>query len=169
MRLSDYDKICGKVVRDGEFHALGLIGKKPPQCSLGYVQSDNFLEAACHEPNISCILCPPEFAGHEMLLKSEKGIAVGEVPRAAFIYLHNYLVDQENGYCPVYQRTQIGEGCNIHPSASIPETGVIIGNHVTIEAFSVIREGSCIGDHVTIHSGAVIGADNYDLDRKSVV
>lgn len=127
MLLSDYDGIYFKVLRDSRFDSLGLIQKNAPEKSLEYVQSENFLKAACNEPNISAIICSVDLSENAQLLESGKGITVSELPRVAFILFHNYLVRNNREYNPQYAKTQIGLNCKVHPTASIASEGVVIG------------------------------------------
>lgn len=163
MQLSDYDGICFKVMRNGAFEVLGDVRKKNAKSALGYAMSQNFLIAACKNPDIACIICQESLAEDVQLLESGKGIAVYEHPKAAFILLHNYLVQNSREYNFERYDTKIGTGCKIHPTASIAGKGVTIGNNVTIEEFAAVREGCQIGDNAIIRSGAVIGADNYNI------
>lgn len=165
MRLSDYDGKYFQVVQDGVFEALGMLHLDIPRRTLGYVLAENYLRAACSNPDISCVICTKELAQDRRLLESGKGIAACESPDLAFLLLHNDLVQNTPAYSGICQDTQMGEGCSIHPAAFVAGQNVVMGDHVTVEPFAVIREGCRIGSNVVIRSGAVIGADNYGLCR----
>ena len=107
------------------------------------------------------MLCTPELADNDELLKSGKGIAVCESPRRSFYKLHNWLSENSDEYNPKKKRTVIGEDTLIHPSAVIADMGVIIGNNVTIEEEVIIRSGTIIDDDTIIFAGAIIGGENH--------
>lgn len=163
MKLSEYDGKCFKVIRDGSFETLGYVQHKLSKPFLCYVLSERFLKMACDNPDVSCVICSGDLSENRELIDSGKGIAVSESSRIAFIYLHNFMVENNTEYNIGNFDTQIGTDCKIHPMASIADRGVIIGNNVTIEEFVVVRKGCKIGDNVVIHTGAVIGADNYNV------
>lgn len=163
MRLQDFDKKYFNVIKDGRFDTLGLCRKECPPFSLGYVQTEKYIGAACNNENISCIICPESLAGNELLMESGKGIAVCHSPQASFILLHNDLSQNNTNYVAKYEATRIGQGCQIHPTAVIASNGVDIGDNVIIEEYAIVREGCQIGNNVCIHAGAYIGIDNADL------
>ena len=163
MRLLDFDKKYFEVLKDGRFNTLGFCRKECPPFSLGYVQTEKYIGAACNNENISCVICPESLAGNEQLMESGKGIAVCRSPQVSFILLHNDLSQNSANYVAKYEATRIGKGCQIHPTAVIAPNGVEIGDNVIIEEYAVIREGCQIGNNVHIHAGAYIGIDNENL------
>ncbi|MBQ9765480.1 MAG: hypothetical protein IJW18_04720 [Lachnospiraceae bacterium] len=163
MRLSEFEGQFFEVVRDAEFETMGILVSDPKRPYLCFAEADNFLKSACAKEDITCIIVTEALADNEVLVESGKGIAVCKSPRTAFYEMHNWLADNKEGYANSYEETTIGEGCIIHPSASIPSHGVKIGNNVLIEEFVVIRPGSVIGDNVVLRAGVVIGGSNYSV------
>lgn len=163
MRLQDFDKKYFDVLKDGRFEALGLCQKECPPFSLGYVQTEKYIGAACNNESISCVICPESLADNELLMESGKGIAICRSPQVSFILLHNDLAQNSTNYAAQYETTRIGRNCQIHPTAIIASNGVTIGDNVIVEEYAVIREGCQIGNNVCIHAGAYIGIDNADL------
>lgn len=160
MRLSEFDGQFFEVVRDAEFDTMGILISNPQAPYLCFAEASNFLKMACEKEDIACIIVTKELADNEMLLSSGKGIAVCNSPRTAFYEMHNWLADNNDTYILCNGKTEIGEGCIIHPNASVSPYGVRIGNNVLIEEFAVIRPGTVIGDNVVIRSGAIIGGSN---------
>lgn len=160
MRLSEFDGQFFEVVRDAEFDTMGILISNPQAPYLCFAEASNFLKMACEKEDIACIIVTKELADNEMLLSSGKGIAVCNSPRTAFYEMHNWLADNNDTYILCNEKTEIGEGCIIHPNASVSPYGVRIGNNVLIEEFAVIRPGTVIGDNVVIRSGAIIGGSN---------
>lgn len=165
MHLLDFDGKYYKTVRNASFDVLGFAWGKTPKPALSYASSEKYLQMACKNTAISCIMIPEKLAGNKQLIESGKGVAISELPDAEFILLHNYLIENGCQYSNQYEDTRIGKNCRIHSMAYIADKGVIIGDNVVIEEFAVIHEGCQIGNHVTIHTGAVLGVENRNLCR----
>lgn len=163
MKLSEYDGKFFKVKRDGSFETLGFVQHQLSKPFLCFALSERLLKIACDNPDVSCVICSEALSENGELIDSGKGIAVSESARIAFIYLHNFMVENNTEYNIGNFDTQVGTDCNIHPMASIADRGVIIGNNVTIEEFVTVRQGCKIGDNVIIHAGAVIGAEGLNV------
>ena len=158
MKLKDFDSIYFNVIRDGDFESLCNLTTMTDIMCLSFASNLQYIERACKLPHITCLIIPEELRDCPTLLQSGKGIAVAESPKYAFHALHNKLTGSNDPrYVQSYRETAIGEGCLIHPSASIAKTGVKIGNHVVIQENAIIREGTTIGDHVLIMPGAILG------------
>lgn len=65
----------------------------------------------------------------------------------------------------ISKKAQIGTNCRISEGAIINDD-VIIGNNVTIGAYSLIDNGARISDDVQIHHGAVLSSPPQDLKYK---
>ena len=161
MDLRQFSSFFNSVKRDSSFFTLGNLGSSPTSLSLCFAENETFLKKICDNEIITCVLCTPELADNDELLKSGKGIAVCESPRRSFYKLHNWLSENSDEYNPKKKRTVIGEDTLIHPSAVIADMGVIIGNNVTIEEEVIIRSGTIIDDDTIIFAGAIIGGENH--------
>ncbi len=165
MLLSEYSSFFCELKRDGFFSTLGNLGSSPTDQSLCFAESELFLRKVCNKPIISCVICTPELSDNSILIDSGKGIAVSEKPRRSFYELHNYLASNCMEYIPSVEPTSIGKNCQIHNSAIISGTGVIIGNNVTIEEQVIIKSGTVIDDDVTIFAGAIVGGENHIITK----
>lgn len=158
MKLQDFNSTYFNVIRDGEFESLCNLTTVTDIPCLSFANNLQYIERACKLPHIACLIVPQELQDCTPLLQSGKGIAVATSPKYAFHALHNALTaSKDPRYVESSQETVIGEGCLIHPSASIAKTGVVIGNHVVIQENAIIREGTTIGDHVVVMPGAILG------------
>lgn len=138
---------------------MGILVSEPNCPYLCFAESINFLKNICAKEEISCVICTPDLAESEFLLKSGKGIAVCNAPRTAFYSMHNWLAKNRKEYLQDVKPKRIGTNCIIHPT-SIIEDGVEIGNNVIIEEYVVIRCGTKIGNNVILRAGCVVGGSN---------
>ena len=92
------------------------------------------------------------------------GICIVEDPRNTFFKLHNCLAEDDFYRRKPYE-TKIGRDCVIHPSASISDISVTIGERCIIEENVVIRENAVIGDDCILRAGAVIGGEDFEFKR----
>ena len=158
MRLSDFSDKYYKIKKDESFASLCNLTSDTGLGCLSFALNESYIKKACTLQNITALIVPPQYADMPELLESGKGIAVSEEAKSSFYLLHNDLVLSKNrNYIAEYSKTVIGRNCKIHPSASIAEEGVIIGDNVTIEENVIIREGVTIGDNSVILAGAYIG------------
>lgn len=160
MKLSDFEGQFFHVVKEGSFDTLGILVSEPNKPYLCFAESEIFLSNACDKEDVTCIICTQELSNNEKLLKSGKGIAVCTSPRTIFYQMHNWLGTNDKKYIGERAINQIGKNCNIHPTAIIAESGVCIGDNVTIEEYAVVRAGTTIGNNVVVRSGAIIGGAN---------
>lgn len=84
--------------------------------------------------------------------------------RWVFYTLHNEITKISNPY--IFQ-SQISPSALIHESASIENTGVVIGESTIIGPFVTISRGSKIGKNCIIQAGAKIGESGFEFKRTS--
>lgn len=161
MKLSNYVKILeGNLITDGEFDTLEYCTSLCKKSFLSFMGNPKYLDKM--NKNISCIITTKEI--QSLLPDFIKGIIIVENPKKSFVSLHNYLAGSEE-----YRRkefpTQIGKNCNISPLACIAEKNVVIGDHVQIAPFTVIKENVMIGDNCIIHENCVIGGKSFNYTK----
>lgn len=160
MLLSEWAKHPNEIISDGHFENLAKSNVQTVSKILSFLDDAKYLDEIYHNPNISCIICLPEFV--EKLSQTVAGIMVCENPRIRFFAIHNELCDAE-GYCPSSFNTIIGENCTISDKAYVAPINVEIGNNVIIEEFVSIRGHCKISNNTTIHSGCQIGGEGYEF------
>ncbi len=111
------------------------------------------------DDRVRMVLTTEEYA--DLIHDKGYGVCVVDDPRSVFYMIHGYL-SNTSGYCRESFPTRIGSGCNISSMTDISDTGVAIGDNVTIEPFVSIKAGTEIGDNVIIRSGVAIGGPGYD-------
>ncbi|MHC1772146.1 MAG: UDP-3-O-(3-hydroxymyristoyl)glucosamine N-acyltransferase [Flexilinea sp.] len=167
MRLSEFLKPGWTLVRDGEFSSLGLCNAQPGIPILTFAGNKKYLKQALKNPDVTCVMIPPDLIETDEVKTGEKGICSVPELRIEFFLLHNNLAGgrYQETYCGKSQPTQTGSDCEISPLAEISAHDVIIGNHVTIEAFASIKENTVIGDNCIIRSGTVLGGNGLEFIR----
>ncbi len=111
------------------------------------------------DDRVKMVLTTEEYA--DLIRDKGYGVCVVDDPRSVFYMIHGYLAGTSD-YCRDTFSTRIGSGCNISSMTDISDTGVVIGDNVTIEPFVSIKAGTVIGDNVIIRSGASLGGPGYD-------
>lgn len=158
MLLKEFDGIFFNVIRDGEFESLGNITTVTDVKCLSFANDEESIKRALKKDSITGLIVPPDWNESEVIKRSNCGVAIAEKPKTAFHMMHNYLFEHGLGsYRKGMNKTIVGNNCRIHPTASIAQTGVVIGNNVVIEEHVIIRAGVTIGDNVVIMAGAYIG------------
>lgn len=153
------------LIREREFRSLGLVGMDDAACAdkLSFLDTENFIGRI--SSNTVMLLTTEDFFRRIEEEGSYKGgYCLCDKPRLAFFKLHNYLAEKE-GYKREPFPTEIGKNCHIHPSASIAEKNVRIGNNVTIEEFVVIRENTEIGDNTILRTGVKVGCPDFEYKK----
>ncbi len=166
-RLSGVVKPDWTLLRDGEFASLGLATADPGLPILTFAGAPKYLKQALKNPQVSCVLVPPELAESELIRNSEKGFCIAPELRISFFQLHNELAEPpyRDIYCEEIRPTEIGSDCDISPLADIAKNDVVIGSGVTIEPFVSIKSGTVIGNGSIIRSGSVLGGSGLEFIR----
>lgn len=167
MRLSEFLKDGWVLLRDGEFSSLGLCNAQSGIPILTFAGNKKYLKQALKNPDVTCVLIPPELIEFAEVKKSDKAICAIPELRIEFFRLHNELAGgrYQEIYCGKSQPTQTGSNCEISPLAEISGQNVVIGSHVTIESFVSVKENTVIGDNCIIRSGTVLGGNGLEFIR----
>ncbi|MGZ3767942.1 MAG: hypothetical protein ACXVA2_24975, partial [Mucilaginibacter sp.] len=153
MQLSDVAEIVGfKIVRDGEFKALGLLSDKR-DLLLVHLYDHRFVNAIGRNPSISCVVTTPTLAE---LLSEQVAVGICDNPSRVFCALHDHLMRETSFYWNEFD-SEIFPGARIHETANIAKKNVRIGEGALIEPNVTIHERCIIGKNVVIRSGSVIG------------
>lgn len=160
-KLSEFtDIFFGKLIRDGEFAAIEYCTSDCKNNFLTFIEKPEFLKNI--NQNVSCVITTNE--NLSMIPGYVKGIAVADEPKKAFTILHNYMA--ENG---IYKHTDFdtvfGKNCNISPLAYVSGKNVVIGDNVTIGAYTVIKDNVTIGNNSIIHENCVVGGKSFNFTK----
>jgi len=92
------------------------------------------------------------------------GLAITPDPRGVFYAYHNHLACNTDFYWTDF-KTEIGEGAQVHHTASVAQRNVRIGRRTIIEANTTINERSIIGENVIIRTGVRISTQGFEFKR----
>lgn len=95
-----------------------------------------------------------------------KGIIITDDPFKSFNFLTNFFHSFTFNNQMVGEAVEIGENCQIHPTAVIGNR-VKIGNNVTIYPYVTIYDDCEIGNHVIIHANSVIGSHAFYYKKRA--
>ncbi len=157
-KIQDHQNV--EVSNEKPFQYLALSASKITEPVCIFLDSEKYVSDI--KDNVSMVITTKEIS--KILPKNQFGICVTENPRILFFDIHNTLKNDIR-YIKDKFETKIGEDCTISALSSISKHNVIIGNHVTIEEFVVIRENTIIGDYSIIRAGAKIGGEGYEFKR----
>lgn len=115
------------------------------------------LDVAVADENVAALILPPMLAD---AAPPEKGLAVADEPRRAFLAAHQHLYDAWRARPK--PPSAVAESARVSPHAVVAPEDVVIGEGVVIEEFAVIRAGVRIGDGARIAAGAIIGGEGFD-------
>ncbi len=167
IRLSEICRPGWELLRDGEFAGLGLCTARAGIPLLTFCGNTKFLRLASKNPDISCLMVPPELS--EQALNAEPSRGVVSVPslRIDFFKLHNTLCGPEwrERYCAPDRPTEIDPTAQIDPRAIIADRNVMIGPGCVIEAGVIIYGRTSIGSGCIIRSGTVLGGSGLEFMR----
>lgn len=167
IRLSEICREGWHLLRDGEFEGLGLCGAKGGIRLLTFCGSPKFLRMALKNPDVSCLMIPPELESQVPAGAGEYGICSVPNLRRDFFALHNTLCGPEwkDRYIGPDQPTAVDESAAIDPQAVIDPQNVVIGPDTVIEAGVIIYGRTRIGAGCTIRSGSVLGGSGLEFIR----
>lgn len=157
----EVNSLSGKLISDGEFQRIAFATEKEQINFLTFLEREKFLPSL-ENPNISCVLITPELA--DKVPAHIKGVYVCARPKAALFHVHNALAHRTE-YVGESFPSVTGKDCDISPLAFVDRQNVVIGDHVVIEPFVVIKGRVRIGNHVVIHSGTVIGGKGFSFSK----
>jgi UDP-3-O-[3-hydroxymyristoyl] glucosamine N-acyltransferase len=162
MRLSDYIPEGAKIIKNGEYRAMGLIGLASEQSLFVYISEKKYLSELEKNVNVSCVICTDEIFEH--LPQNNYGVMISQKPRVDFFETHNYF-SKNSAYIRKRYKTEIHPSSKIHKLASIAENNVKMGENCLIEEFASIKENVIIGNNTIIRSGVVIGNDGFQFNK----
>ena len=167
IRLSEICKPGWKLLRDGEFASLGLCSAKAGIPLLTFCGNAKFLRMALKNPDISCLMIPPELAAQARAADPSRGVLAVPNLRIDFFKLHNMLCgpDWQERYCQPDHPTEIDPSAVIDPRAVIDPQNVTIGADTVIEAGVIIYGRTVIGSGCIIRSGTVLGGSGLEFMR----
>ena len=157
MTISEMSKICQKktiTVREGEFETVRLVGKEQfpkGKTAIAFLGDIQFVDAFLEEKN-ACVICTEQIKD-EIIEKYDGGIAVSDNPMTSFFEIHNYMAMSNI----VRKANVIDASVQIHPTAIIEDSDVVIGANTVIGARAIIKSGTVIGSDCTIREGVIIG------------
>ena len=167
IRLSEISRENWLVLRDGEFASLGLCSAKAGIPLLTFCGNAKFLRMALKNPDIACVMVPPELGDKALASNSALGVVAVPNLRIDFFELHNRLCGPEwaDRYVGEDELTVIDSNAIIDPRAIIAPENVRIGPRTVIEAGAVIYGRTSIGSDCVIRSGSVLGGSGLEFMR----
>ncbi len=151
-------RLGGTVERDGDFAMVGTLRQKGQGILVPFFAED-YAPLLAKNPGVTAVITNP---GLEHLVPESMGVLlVDGDPFEAMLKTHLDLIEQ--GYYPEPKPSQMGKGCRIHPSAHVAERGVVLGDHVVVEANATVLAGSHVGNNVHIGPGSVIGGKGFEV------
>ncbi len=161
MRLSDIAGLIAHsggldIRRDAAFDHLATLDLVQLRRATA-VWDATALDAAVADPMVAALILPPQIADRA---PAEKGLAVAEDPRRAFLAAHQALYAAWRARPK--PKTVIAASARISPHASIAEEAVEIGENAVVEEFASVRTGVRIGEGARIGAGSIIGGEGFD-------
>jgi UDP-3-O-[3-hydroxymyristoyl] glucosamine N-acyltransferase len=160
MKLSELKDIGSlDIIQDGIFYTLGYLSQQKSD-QLSFLESIVDSSSVAVDPSTSCLITKKDIAPH---LENERstGVALSDNPRKSFLQIHNYLAKKTDFYGTKNAKV-IGKNTSIHPSATISDVDVIIGDNCSIGPHVTVFDGSVIGNNVTLGAGTTIGSEGTD-------
>jgi UDP-3-O-[3-hydroxymyristoyl] glucosamine N-acyltransferase len=158
MYLSDL-KLEGeeRLERDASIAGFGMSGDGGGGL-LAPVSTPGHLEVAIKNAAIVAVAAPPALAPE---VPQTLGLIVTPRPLELVFRAHCDLFDA-GSYEPT-DETRIGAGTDVHPSAIVAATGVVIGARCVIGPRAVVEAGTTIGDDVRLGPGVVLGSNGFEV------
>lgn len=162
MNISDLLDNMGvehKLVGDGEFQTLGLVGTRRKEKVCSFIGDKKYI---CDISDSIQLLLATEELNSEL---KDFNLCIVEKPRDVFFKLHEYIKDN-----PEYMRCDtenvIAESSKISNLAFIADKNVKIGEDCVIEEFVSIKENTTIGDRCVIRAGTIIGGEGFEFKKR---
>ena len=158
------------MLRDGEFAGLGLCGARSGIPLLTFCGNGKFLRMALKNPDISCVMIPPDLADQALEADASRGILTVPDLRVSFFKLHNRLCgpDWRERYIAADHPTVIAPDACVDPRAVIDPLNVTIGPRTIIEPGVIIYGRTSIGADCIIRSGTVLGGSGLEFIRLGI-
>lgn len=167
IRLSEICLPGWELVRDSAFSSLGLCTAKSGIPLLTFCGNKKFLRMALKNPDVNCLMIPPELSEQALSAGTQHGIVTVPDLRIDFFRLHNRLCGPEwaSRYLNEDIPSAIDPSAQIDRRAVIDEKNVTIGTHTIIEAGVIIYGPVTIGADCIIRSGTVLGGSGLEFIR----
>ncbi|MBQ6505529.1 MAG: hypothetical protein IJI57_16610 [Flexilinea sp.] len=167
IRLSEICLPEWTLVRDGAFASLGLCTASAGLPLLTFCGNKKFLRMALKNPDISCVMIPPELREQAEAADTQHGIVTVPDLRIDFFRLHNRLCGPEWAprYVGVKKATVIAPSAQVDPRAIVDAQDVTVGANSIIEAGVIIYGPVTIGEDCIIRSGTVLGGSGLEFMR----
>ncbi len=167
IRLSEICRDGWRLVRDNGFAGLGLCSARAGIPLLTFCGNGKFLRMALKNPNVSCLMIPPDLEDSALAARTGHGILVVPNLRIDFFTLHNTLCgpDWAARYAGTDTPTVIDPSAQIDDRAVIASENVSIGPNTVIEPGVIINGRTSIGADCIIRSGTVLGGSGLEFIR----
>ena len=147
-----------RLVRDAEFDDLALLGASDGR-ALVYAGDARSLERLAKTSAAAAVVTTAELAGE---VPKSLGLAVADLPEAAFYDLHRWLHASSDFYWRDFASV-IDPSARVHERAYVAPRGVRVGARVVVEPNATILERVTLGDDSIVRAGAVIGSEGFEF------
>jgi UDP-3-O-[3-hydroxymyristoyl] glucosamine N-acyltransferase LpxD len=147
-----------RIVREGEFHDLGLLGATEDGL-LVHVVDEGALPRLARTPGATAVITTAKLAG---AIVRNIGVAVADRPEDAFYALHRRLAERTDFYWTDFA-SEIDPAAKIHERAFVAPKNVRIGPGVVVEPNATVMERVLIGRDSVIRAGVVLGAEGFEV------
>lgn len=161
VRLSDFASEIGyRTVRDAPFRHVAKIATRLSDMVVPLTDA-SFADELREADKFAAVITSEALAS---LVPAGLGLAVAREPKEAHSALHARICEIP-GFLWTSFETEIGPGCLIAESASIPPRDVRIGANCVIGHGVVIHPRTVIGDNVGIREHCTVGSAAYEIVR----
>jgi UDP-3-O-[3-hydroxymyristoyl] glucosamine N-acyltransferase len=158
MRLADVAATGRlRVVRDGSFDDLGLIGPSSPT-ALVYAVDERAITKLGSAP-AAAVLTTPDLAER---VGGSVGLATSDRPEESFFVIHRTLHERGDFYWRDFA-TSVDPTAVIHERAYVAPRNVRIGARVEIEPNVTVHERVSIGEDSIVRAGSVLGSEGFEF------
>lgn len=155
MKLTEAAAIAPfEVVRDAEFHNLGLLSHDTPGLLCCYHDS-RFAVQCQRNHNIAAVITTRALAAG---VPGRLGLAIADDPMSAFFAIHVRLLAHPSFYWEDFE-SEISPEASVHPAAYVAPQNVRIGRGTVIEPNATVMERCILGDNVILRAGCVVGTE----------
>ena len=149
-----------EVVRDAEFHNLGLLSHDTPGLLCCYYDPQ-FAVQCQRNHNIACVITTRALAA---AVPERLGLAVADDPMSAFFAIHVRLLAHPSFYWEDFA-SEISPDADVHPASYVAPRNVRIGRGVVIEPNATVMERCILGENVILRAGCVVGTEGMQRQR----
>lgn len=146
-----------------EFINIGNVYKKEPSL-LTYANNIYHFVKAVENPEVSVIITSQEVYSYDSDLRFMQRVVTVDNPEFEFFSIQNHLVTETDFYGEA--RPTVIKADQVHNSAIIAQTNVILDEGVTIGPNVTIYENTVIGKNTIVSAGSVIGVEGARLVKR---